>query len=230
MTLKEIKAKILKGEALTEEEKAYLEKYEEPDTNAAAASARKAAEAEAKKRLDDLQKQLEEKEALLNEHASKGMSDTDKLQKQIDALNKKIADKEKALADKQNEVSNLIRTHHIDRIVSRYKLIENCDPDMFRLGLTNALKDVEDLTDESAIKDGLAPFLDKNKGILVTGNAGGTGSRAGGVGGGFGGDKKIFTHAEAVQYLNSAEKGSKERKAIREELFRAEAEGRIKKE
>jgi TolA-binding protein len=237
MAMKEIKAKILKGEALTDEEKAYLEKYEEPDTNAAAAAARKAAQGEAQKKLDemktqldDLQSKFEEKVTELEETKGGKLSDTQKLQKSIEQMQKRIdkmtvdiSEKDKALAEKD-------RQHNIDRIAARHKIVNGVDPEIFRIGLERSLKDIEDLTDENAIKDAITPFLEKNKSIIAVDNPGGAGSRAGGVGGGFGGDKKTYTHAEAVQYLNSAEKGSKERKAIREELFKAEAEGRIKKE
>lgn len=105
MNIKDILAKLLKGEALTDDEKAFVEAFDlQGEIDKASASARRKAEAQTKdalKKHDELQKQIEDLTAQLAEKETAGKaSETEltKLAKKIKTLEEKNAESEAKLA------------------------------------------------------------------------------------------------------------------------------------
>ena len=105
MNIKDILAKLLKKEDLTDEEKAFVEKFDlQAELDRAAAAARKKSEADTKtakseaealkSQIAELQKQLEDKGA----EGDKAKTEFSKLLKKVEALEKKNAENEAKIA------------------------------------------------------------------------------------------------------------------------------------
>lgn len=105
MNIKDILAKLMKKEDLTDEEKAFVEKFDlQAELDRAAAAARKKSEADTKtakseaealkSQIAELQKQLEDKGA----EGDKAKTEFSKLLKKVEALEKKNAENEAKIA------------------------------------------------------------------------------------------------------------------------------------
>lgn len=120
MTLKEVVAKIIKGEVLTDEEKKYLEGLEDPEAvNAAQANAA----AELTKLQQDLQAATAAKEAAekaLKDAAQKDLPEVDQLRTQVEELNKTITtltgERDSANAD----LAKLKRSTRLSTLAAKY--------------------------------------------------------------------------------------------------------------
>lgn len=206
--MKEILAKIAKGEALTDAEKETVAKFDlQHELDAAASGARKKAE-EAKKKSDDalaaLQAEFDTFKA--ENDPSKGQSELAKLQKRIEKLE---ADK-KAAEDKATamERSGRIRALAKDAGINPAKGVDSKTIDLL---VDNLMKDV-DLEDADAVKAAFDGFKTANAGLIAAGTVGGVGTK-GKPGGTFTGanpfSKKTFNVTEQLKLkINDPEKAA----------------------
>lgn len=199
MDIKAVLAKVTKGEALTDEEKAELAAYDpEKVSNSAAAAARKKAEQELKAAKD----RVTELEAEVAEKGNEGKTELEKVQKQLEKLNKDLAAKDAALAKAEAERKKGIRDGKISKLMSGLKLMDGVDTDLVRLGLEKSLADLadEDLDSETAVKPLVEGFTTKNKALIVGDAGGGAGTPAkGGAAGGAGSGDPMKMTAEQRQ-------------------------------
>lgn len=184
MNIKELLAKMLKGETLTDEEKAYIASFD-PDKSgdAKAAAARKAAE----KERDTLKAKLAELETALDEAGSAGKTEVEQLKLQVTKLTKAVETAAANVAKAEGEKKALVRGTKLDRILGTLKFVDGLDASLPRLALERALADLkdEDLDSDEAIKPIVEGFTAKNKAILLDQSGGGAGTppKDGGRGG-----------------------------------------------
>lgn len=201
MNIKELIAKLAKGETLTDEEKQFVTDYDpEKAANSAAAAARKKAEAE----LKAAREKAAELEAQLADAGNEGKTELEKLQKQVEKLNKSIADKDAAIAKAAADQKKSARDSKIGKIMSGMKLMDGVDQDLVRMALDRALGEVgdDDLDKADVTKPILDGFIGKNKALIV-GDAGGGGGTPpkGGAGNGGSGTPTIA----GIQSMSNAE-------------------------
>jgi hypothetical protein len=175
MTIKELLAKVAKGEALTDEERAELAGFD-PDraSNGAAAAARKAAE----KERDALKAQLDELQAKLDEAGNAGKSEVEQLKAQVAKLTKAVETAQAAATKAEADRKALLRGTKLDRIVGGLKFVDGLDASLPRLALERALSEVkdEDLENDEVVQPIVSGFAEKNKAILLDQSGGGAGT------------------------------------------------------
>jgi len=204
MNIKELLAKVLKGEALTDEEKAALAAFD-PDkaANGAAAAARKAAE----KERDTLKAQLDELQAKLDEAGNAGKSEVEQLKAQVAKLTKAVETAQAAATKAESDRKALLRGTKLDRIVGGLKFVDGIDVSLPRLALERALADLKDeeLDNADLVQPIVSGFMEKNKAILLDQSGGGAGTppkdRAGAGGGSS--DPAKMSDAERVKKLRT---------------------------
>ena len=181
MNIKELLAKISKGEALTDEEKAFIAAYDpEKVVNSTAAAARKSAEAKLKEKEAELQKLQSDIETLrtdADEKANANKPELEKLTREMEQLQKGLAEKETAVQQLVQEKRQMIRNGKISRIMATLKCVEGLDPEIVRLGVDKSLATLsdEDLDSEDTVNPVIEAFKAKNKAILAdtSGHGGG---------------------------------------------------------
>lgn len=190
MTIKDVLAKISKGEVLTDEDKAIITDYD-PDkaVNSSAAAARKSAEAKLKEKESELQKlqdAIEAQRAEAEEKANANKPELEKLTKEMEKLKKGLADKETSVQQLIQEKRQMVRGGRIGRIMAGLKFVEGLDPEIVRLGIEKALAQIgdEDLESEDTINPILEAFKSKNKALLADTSGHGGGSPRKSEGGG----------------------------------------------
>jgi DNA repair exonuclease SbcCD ATPase subunit len=168
MKLKDILAKVKKGEALTDEEKTFLDSYDPDEAlSSAATAARRKAEADAAKAAADLkatQDKLAEMQAQLEEAGSKGKTESQKLQEQVAKLTKQFeqASTEKAQLVRQQKLDDVIRQ-------SGLQFVKEVDGMIMRNALVSefaALSD-DELADKDRIKPVVETFRARNKAVIL---------------------------------------------------------------
>lgn len=176
MKIKDILAKVAKGETLTAEETAFLVAYDpQKEIDSAAAAARKKAESDAAKAAEDLaaaQQQLKDAQAKLDEAGSKGKTDLQKLQEQIITLQKQV---ESATTEKQK----LIRQQKLDDVVRRSGLqfVKEVDGNIMRRALDAEFAPLADgdLDLDEKVKPVIDTFRARNKAVILDTTGHGTG-------------------------------------------------------
>jgi hypothetical protein len=178
MNIKEVLAKVGSGEELTDEEKAFIGSYEEPNLDAVSNAKGKKERLKLQKKIDDMQAALDEKEVEIEE-ASAGSSDLESLQKQIDKLNGK---QETTLADltaereghAQTKRSNALKGVKVDWMADvpmEYR-------DMV-LGTAFDGIDTEDLGDVAVTKSIIDSITETQARFISSGQKGGAGTGVG---------------------------------------------------
>lgn len=202
MNVKDLLAKIAKGEALTDEEKTFLAGYD-PDkvANSTAAAARKSAEAKLKEKeaaLQQLQADIDALRAESEEKANANKPELEKLAHELEKSRKALADSQAALAKLDQEKRQILRNGKIGKILGGLKFVDGIDFDIPRLGLEKALAEVkdEDLDTDDLVKPIVEAFKAKNKALLAdqSGHGGGNPPKDGT--GGAGGGKHSYTREE----------------------------------
>ena len=168
MNVKDILGKVAKGEALTDDEKAFVASYDpEQATNAAAAAARKKAEAEADKARKDLEAltvRLTDAETRLQDAAGKGKTDLEKLTQQVGTLTQQVQ-------AAQAEKAKLIRQQKLDDVIRKtgVAFVKEVDGGIMRQALINEFGNLtdEDLADDAKTKPVLETFKARNKAVIV---------------------------------------------------------------
>lgn len=182
MKLKDILAKVAKGEALTDEEKKFLAEHD-PDkaANDIAAAARRKAEEKAaaiEAERDTLKKQFEELQSKLDGAANAGKSDLEKAQAQIAGLSKQLNDlnarvqtteKEKATLQRNQKLTDLRRTAGI-------QFVQGLDQGMLERSFASAFDGVDSLDDENVAKTKIETWKAMNKAAILDASGHGAGS------------------------------------------------------
>ena len=181
MNIKEILAKVAKGESLTDEEKSFLGAYDpQADIDKASAAARRKAEKERDDALAKAAKAAEDLEAA--QTALKNPQKDDqlaKLAKEVEKLTKKNAEAE----------AKLKATARMEAIRAAAKAngavaAEGISAEIFDMLLDRAVGDV-DTGDADALKGALEAFKSANPAMIADlgkGGVGGKGRPAGGAG------------------------------------------------
>ena len=176
MNIKDILVKLLKKEDLTDEEKAFIEKFDlQAELDRAAAAARKKSEADTKtakseaealkSQIAELQKQLDEKGA----EGDKAKTEFSKLLKKVEALEKKNAENEAKIAasERMDVIVELAKANGIlpAKGISGSSLERLLD---IAVGDT-------DVTDEDAMKAVFESFKAENPSMIAAAVKGGSG-------------------------------------------------------
>ena len=176
MNIKDILAKLMKKEDLTDEEKAFVEKFDlQAELDRAAAAARKKSEADTKtakgeaealkSQIAELQKQLEDKGA----EGDKAKTEFSKLLKKVEALEKKNAENEAKIAanERMDVIVELAKANGIlpAKGISGSSLERLLD---IAVGDT-------DVTDEDAMKAVFESFKAENPSMIAAAVKGGSG-------------------------------------------------------
>ena len=174
MNIKDILAKLIKKEDLTDEEKAFVEKFDlQAELDRAAAAARKKSEADTKTarseaeglkaQLAELQKQLDDKGA----EGDKAKAEFQKLLKKVEALEKKNAENEAKIAasERLDAIVELAKANGI-------KPAEGISGSSLEKLLDLAVGDT-DVTDEDAMKEVFESFKKENPTMIAAAVKGG---------------------------------------------------------
>lgn len=185
MKIKDVLAKVAKGEALTDAEKDFLSKYEEPKLDNSANAALKAKIAELETERGSLQAKLEEADG-------KDKTETEKLQAAVDKANAKIAALEKERDTVKAEKAEIERDNSIRAIASEHRFKSF---DFLKFNLGNAKVD---LADKDAIKAHMEQLRkDSPEFFTADVNKGGAGSSTGAAGGSGVDQTKAYADAKA---------------------------------
>lgn len=168
MTIKDILAKVTKGEALTAEEKAFAESYDPQQAlDGVAAAARKKAEADLTKATQDLaasQQALKDLQTKLDDSGNKGKSQLEQLQTQVAALTKQIGEETAAKA-------KLIRQQKLDDVIrgSGLQFVKEVDGNIMRRALEQEFGPLtdDDLAVADKVKPVLTTFAARNKAVIL---------------------------------------------------------------
>lgn len=181
MKIKDILQKIAKGEELTDDEKKFLEAF---DPDAVAASARKKAESDAKKAIDEaakLKTDLEKAQADLakaQENSNKGKSE---LELKIEALSQTVKELTKAKEKSDAEAARLSRSQKIAAIRKKHGInfIDGVDPAITDGAFERIFDGIDGLDDEDIVKLKVTEFRDANKALIAdSGHGSGGGNPA----------------------------------------------------
>ena len=183
MNLKQILAKLAKGEDLTAEEKAFLADFDaDKALNDAAAAARRkaeekltAAEQRAAKLEADLKKLADEAE----EKENAGKPELEKAQKTIERLTAQLAERDSLIKTLSTEKEGLTREQKLAAIIQKSGIA--FIPGVNAGAMTKLLKAefadlaLKDLDDESLTKPILDGFVKSNEAIIVDASGSGSG-------------------------------------------------------
>ena len=189
MNIKDVLAKIGKGEELTDEEKALVAAFNPDDgkDDGSDAERLKNAQAKASRLATEKQEQatkLAELEAKLEELSSKDLTDQEKTAKMLERLQGDLEAKNKELEAAQAQMSQATRSHKLDEIHGGVKWNrDNITDKNSRALVQSLLADVEDLTDQRGIDDVLKPWLEESKSFISADVASGSGVQKGQAGG-----------------------------------------------
>ena len=174
MNIKDILAKIAKGETLTDAEKEFLGKFDlQKELDAAASGARKKAEQERDKLKGDLAKLQQDFDAFKEENdPAKAQDATAKLLKRIEKL-------EKDKAESDAKALSMERTAKIGALAKAAGIVpaKGVDSKTIDVLVGNLLKDVKDLDDEDAVKALFDDFKANNAGLIAAETQGGVGQK-----------------------------------------------------
>ncbi len=175
MNLKDILAKMAKGETLTEAEKNFLAEYNlQAELDAAAANARRVAErkaAEAEEARKTAEQEAREAREALEAKENEGKSELEKLQKENEKLKQQIAERDTKIAAMGSDNERLTREAKLDRILHRSGIafIDNVDGEaqakLFKQQFSDL--DTADLDDDQKIDGMVKVYRDRNKAIIA---------------------------------------------------------------
>ena len=202
MKLKEVLTKVYNGDALTDEEKKFINEYDEQKIlDAAASAARKKAEAERdgfKGKVDELTKALEEAQ-------KSGAAGNDTIAK----LQKDVADLIKSNKESAEKLAAQARTDAIRKAVSGAKIVcaKGISSTLFDNAINAAFNGV-DMSNEEVVKATLDTFKKDNPAMISVEGVGGVGAKgAPGNPGAWTGanpfSKKTFNLTQSMELMKS---------------------------
>lgn len=183
MNLKDILAKVAKGETLTDAEKAFLAAFDHQKAlDDAAAAARRKAEQDAKAAKDEadaLKRERDELRAQAEESANKGKPEIERLKLENEKLKGQIAERDKTIAGLTGEKSALTRDAKLTKILngSGIDFVPKVDRDAMIGILKGRFGDLkeEDLDDAGKVKPILDAFKAANEAIIADNTGHGSG-------------------------------------------------------
>ncbi len=208
MTIKELMAKVAKGETLTDEEKAFAGQYDpQKDIDAAAGAARKKAEQE----RDGFKTKVEELTAQLAEAQKSGTASDATIKK----LQKDVADLMKANKESADRLAAQARADAIRKAVSEAKIVcaKGISQSLFDNAVSAAFEGV-DMTNADVVKATLDKFKGDNPAMIGVDGVGGVGTQ--GKPGGTGlpavnpFSKKTFNLTEGIKLMQENPEAAKQ--------------------
>ena len=227
MDIKAILAKVAKGEALTDGEKAFLITYQVPDVDAVANQRAAAARKEAEKKLLDMQTKIDEMTGQLEEATAGKGTEVEKLTAQLVKVQKTVDGITKERDALKGDLAKQGRQHRIDGLLSGIKVVPGISQNVVRLAVENHLAGIEDLTNETEVTAAIAKFKDENKALLLAdGGKGGAGTGAGAGAGGASGQAAAGRQWKRSEIANM-KNDPKEWQKNRDDIIKASGEGRV---
>jgi hypothetical protein len=175
MNLKDILAKIAKGEALTDAEKAFLAEADlDKMLNDAAAAARRKAEEKlsaAEQKLKDAEAKAKELSDAAEAQGDKGKTELEKAQKTIERLTAQLAERDAAIKTLSTEKEGLTREQKLTAIIQKSGIA--FIPGVNAVAMTKLFKsefadiELKDLDDEALIKPIVSGFVKANEAIIA---------------------------------------------------------------
>lgn len=182
MNIKEVLGKVVKAEALTDEEKALLAGYDpDKELNSTAAAARKTAEGRLKAKeaeLAKLQSEIDALKAEAEEKANANKPELERLQQELAKAKKTLVDKEAAFIKLESEKKQMIRDGKVGKIIANLHFVDGLDPEIPKIGIQRLLAGLKDeeLDSEDLVKPLVDKFVASNKAILADTSGSGAGS------------------------------------------------------
>ena len=173
MSIKEITAKVLKGEALTDAEKAFLQSYDpDKDKNDAAAAARRKAEEErdaAKAETDKLKKQAEDAKQAEEAAKQSQMTEAQKRDAEFKKMQDQLAKLTKDRDDSASQAAAATRSQSIRDAAKAAGISlapKTVSEKLFFQMLETTLSGV-DVSDKTKLTEALDRFKGENPGIIA---------------------------------------------------------------
>jgi len=175
MKIKDVLAKVAKGEELSDEEKTFLEGYEEPNLDAAVNAKGKKERLKLEGQVEAMKTELAEKNAEL-EDAGADVSEMEKMQKQMEKLNLKFEQTQTALKSEQEAHSTTQRSNALKSV--NVPWLESV-PNEYRnsvLGKAFDGIDTEDLKDPDVVKPIVTSILENQAAFVQASTTSGAGT------------------------------------------------------
>jgi len=158
MKIKDILAKVVSGEELSEEETSFLSDYNEPDVSKAkseaAALARKA-EKEATRasaaKVEEMEAELEELREQLEDTSTGKKSEAQKLERQLAKFSKKLEAAEAKAQSLEAEKNKIQRDYAYESLLSKVDFVDQEAREIGYLALQRSVADLDDLSGEEAL-------------------------------------------------------------------------------
>jgi alanyl-tRNA synthetase len=172
MNIKEILAKLAKGEALTDEEKKTVAEF---DPDKLAAAARK----DGSKKVQELEAKLAEMQEQLESASNVGKTDAEKFKAEFEKAQKKLATMEAELNTTKADKAKFIRETKITGIMGKLKTVPGVDAEIVKMALAHKLAGVKDeeLDSDDAVTPILTAFRTANKALILDESGHGTGTK-----------------------------------------------------
>jgi len=199
--LKDLLAKLAKGEELGDEEKAFLESYEEPDIDALANAKSKKERLKHEKERAELEAKLNELTESLEE-AQTGGSELEKLQREVEKISAKAEQAAQLLAAEKEAHAGTQRANALSKVAVPWLDGVN---DAYKQTVMNSAFDgidTEDLADAAVIGPVIEKIVAENASFINSGKSGGAGTGGEEKGAASGGTKIT---AENVSQLRGKE-------------------------
>jgi len=178
MTIKEIHAKLLKGESLTDAEKEFLKVYDpDKEKNDAAAAARRKAEEEAaaaKSETEKLKRQIEDAKKAEEDAKKSQMTEAQRRETEFAAMKQQLADLAKAKTEAETKAAATQRSQAIRDAAKAAGISlapKTVSERLFFQMLENTLSGV-DIADQTALAAALESFKSENPGIIAAPGSG----------------------------------------------------------
>jgi DNA repair exonuclease SbcCD ATPase subunit len=177
MGIKDLLAKIVAGEALTDAERAEVKDYDpESAVNSAAAAARRASEA----KLAQIESARAALAAKLAETESQSTTKELSMADQLKALNTRLASIEAARVEAENQTKALKRAQSIEKVRNQVGInfVPGIDHEYAAEAFERAFKDIEVINPEDeAVKTALTAWTTKNKALILDTTGSGSGQK-----------------------------------------------------
>ena len=192
MSIKDILAKLLKGDKLTDDERKLAEGFDlQKQLDESAADARRKAEAKAeaeKKRADEAESKLKEKDEQAKKEADSKKTDIERLQDTLKAVQQQLEAQRTEAAELKAAQAKAARSSKIAGLMEKagIQFVEGVDSKVLRGAFEAALGTVKDEDlDGDAVKPFIETFRNTNKAVIRDTSGGGAGTPArDGTGGG----------------------------------------------
>lgn len=197
MKLKEVLAKLASGEELSDEEKTFLESYDEPDVDALANARAKKERLKHEKERAELEAKVSELSEAVEE-AKSGGTELDKLQRELEKLNAKMEKSVQELEAEKAAHANTQRDNALGKVAIPW--MDGVNDSYRQTVLKSAFDGIEtdDLFDEAVVGPIIEKVIADNAKFIDSGKSGGVGT-GGEDHGDAGGSKKLT--AENVSQL-----------------------------